>query len=464
MEKQKLNPNNYQASPKAKDDSNIRRLALLGLQEINRQKAYANIVLASYIKQYGLSDLDRRFFTELVYGVIRRKNYLDAIIEHFCKKKINKLSPVVVELLRLGLYQLIYMDKVPHSAAVNESVKLAKKFTKGGVERFVNAILRNYLRRQEEVSIDALAKSESERLAYLYNQPLWLVKLWVKEYGLDRASELFAYFNGKPLLVGRINTLRASKEAVISDLECQGVSFEESTLLEEALYLDLSEGALHDTKCIVEGKVAIMDEASMAVAHVVSPKKGERILDCCAAPGGKSFHMAALMDNQGEILSFDIHDHKIALLEANATRLGVTIVEARVKDALTLHPEDIGYFDKVLVDAPCSGLGVLQKKLDMRWRKEETSLSELPELQLAILEKAANCLKEKGVLVYSTCTLNRKENEGVVEAFLEKHSNFVLEDASSYLPFTAKGPMVTLYPDVHNTDGFFMARMRKESL
>lgn len=441
---------------------NIRRLALQALLAINRDSAYANIALQQYVQKYKFSDTNRRFFTELVYGVVRRRNYLDAVIEHFSGKKIKKLSPVVVEILRLGLYQLIYLNKVPQSAAVNESVKLAKKMTKGGIDRFVNAILRNYLRRLDEVSIKKLAKSKAQYMALTYNQPSWLMEHWLHEYGAAKTEEICRYFNEKPALTTRLNTLKGNMSELVEKIVASGWKGQRSDKIPEGFIVTEHNGNLEQAFAVQEGLLTFMDEASMAVAHVVSPQENERILDCCAAPGGKSLHMAALMKNQGEIVSCDIYEHKLELLRKSATRLGVEIIQTKLQDGRELSPEVIGLFDRVLVDAPCSGLGILQKKLDMRWHKTKESLDTLPELQFEILEKAANCVKTGGVLVYSTCTLNKKENEGVVERFLAAHKEFLMEDASSFLPFEVKGSMVTLLPSENQTDGFFMARLRKE--
>lgn len=439
---------------------NIRRLAVQALLQINRDGAYANIVLQQMLTEHKLSDIDRRFFTELVYGVVRRRNYLDAIIAALAKRPLRKLSSIVVEILRLGLYQLIYMDKVPDSAAVNESVKLAKKMARG-LDGFVNGVLRNFLRNRDSYSIDELAKNEVERLAYIYNQPVWLLDLWLKTYGETETIGLCTWFNGRPRLTARINTLKTSVADGMSALEKAGWLAEATGKLPEAVHITHHTGSLESAPIVKAGLITFTDEASMAVAYVVDPKPGEKVLDCCAAPGGKTMHLAARMNNEGQIVADDIHEHKLGLMEANAKRLGVTIADFNLQDATKLPQTWYNQFDKVLVDAPCSGLGILQRKLDMRWHKTPESLTELPKLQQQIIETAAKTVKPGGVLVYSTCTINRAENEGVVEAFLKANDNFELEDASSFLPFETEGPMVTLWPHRDEMDGFFIARLRK---
>ena len=444
-----------------KEHKNIRRLAMKALVDIHRDKKYANIVLPQYMIQERLEDLDRRFFTELVYGVVRRQNYLDAVIVHFTKKPVKKLSPFVLEILRLGVYQLLYMDKVPSSAAVNESVKLAKKVAPG-TDRFVNAVLRNVDRQREDIGVDALATSEEERISYIYNQPLWLVRLWIEQRGVEETIDLCEWFNETPLLTARVNTLRISRHDVLEELSEANWMVEPSYMIPDAIIIKSHKGQLQEAKWVQEGLMTFMDEASMAVAYAVQPQQHMRVLDVCAAPGGKTLHMATLMGNTGTIVATDIHEHKVELLWANAKRMGMSNVQAQQGDATVNEEQWKDSFDAVLVDAPCSGLGILQKKLDMRWRKEESQLQELPMLQQQILQNASSYVKVGGHLVYSTCTINTLENEGVVERFLQENPNFLLEDVAPLLPFAAEGPMVTLLPHVYDMDGFFIARLRKE--
>ena len=441
---------------------NVRRLAVQALSDINRKGAYANITLQEYIGRHQLSDLDRRFFTELVYGVVRRRNYLDAIIEALTKKKINKLSSLVVEILRLGLYQMLYMDKVPTSAAVNESVKLAKKMTRG-LSGFLNVVLRNAERNRDQLTIDDLAKNPTEVIAYTYNQPTWLVDHWIQEMGQEETIDLCAWFNEKPYLTARINTLKTDIEGCIKDLEDAGWVVAQDQDFDDVIYIDKHVGSLEQSKFVKEGYITFMDKASIMVGRVVNPKPGDRLLDTCAAPGGKTMHMANLMRNTGSITACDIHDHKLGLMQDNAKRLGVSIVDTKLQDGTQIPDSQAGAYDRVLVDAPCSGLGILQKKLDMRWRKQPDILDSLPALQLAILESASKTVRDGGVLVYSTCTLNRKENQDVVAAFLAKHTNFRLDPIEEdELPVRPEDGMVTVRPAHDDMDGFFMARMRKE--
>ena len=441
---------------------NIRLLAVKALSDINRNGAYANITLQDYISKHNLADLDRRFFTELVYGVVRRRNYLDAIIVHFAKRPLKKLSSMVVEVLRLGIYQIIYMDKVPESAAVNESVKLAKKLTRG-LSGFVNAILRSIIREQDSIGVEDLASNDIEVISFIYNIPLWLIDLWMGEFGRDKTEDLCAWFNQQPKLTARINTILIDIPQCLTLLKEQGWDVSQDSNYKDIIYINSHLGSLEKSDAVIKGYITFMDKASMLVARLVNPQPGERVLDCCAAPGGKSMYMAALMDNTGSLMSCDIHEHKIALMESNAQRLGISIVQTKVQDATELPSAWKSYFDRVLVDVPCSGLGILQKKLDMRWRKDESTLSELPPLQLAILERAAMTVKEKGYLVYSTCTLNYKENEDVVEAFLQKHKEFSIVPVGTDFPLKSNNGMITTYPPTDDMDGFFMVKMQRIS-
>lgn len=439
---------------------NVRLQAVKALRQILSDGGYANVVIQQYIGAVGFSEVDRRFFTELVYGVIRRKNYLDAIIQKLTNKVPEKLSPWVLYILRLGLYQMIYMDKVPSSAAVDESVKLAKKLVRG-LDKFVNAVLRNYLRNQENLSMEDLADSEEEKLSLIYNQPQWLINFWSELYTKDQVADLCAYFNETPQLNGRVNTIKTDIDSCHKRLTDMGVNFEVSDLFKEGIIITGHTGDLRKADWVQDGSVAFLDEGSMAIAYALDPQKGDKVLDCCAAPGSKSTLLAALMQNEGRITACDIHPHKIELLKEGSNRLGATIIDSVLRDATVGEPREEAYYDRVLADVPCSGLGILQNRPDMRWRKNASDLEVFPPLQKKILSVAAKAVKKGGILVYSTCTLNILENEGVVQNFLEDHPEFILEDVSPYIPFDVEGPMVTLTPFIHHTNGFFIARLRR---
>ena len=283
------------------------------------------------------------------------------------------------------------------------------------------------------------------------------------EFGRVKSADLCAWFNQQPKLTARINTILIDIPQCLTLLKEQGWDVSQDSNYKDIIYINSHRGSLEKSDAVIKGYITFMDKASMLVARLVNPQPGERVLDCCAAPGGKSMYMAALMDNTGSLMSCDIHEHKITLMESNAQRLGISIVQTKVQDATELPSAWKSYFDRVLVDVPCSGLGILQKKLDMRWRKDESTLSELPPLQLSILERAAMTVKEKGYLVYSTCTLNYKENEDVVEAFLQKHKEFSIVPVGTDFPLKSNNGMITTYPPTDDMDGFFMVKMQRIS-
>lgn len=447
--------------PQKQTQVNVRLQAIRALHEINNEGAFANIVLQQYINKCRFSDVDRRFFTELVYGVMRRRNYLDAVIKHFTKKPIRKLSSWVVEILRLGIYQIHFMDKIPVQAAVNESVKLAKKLVRG-LAPFVNGVLRNYVRQEADISIELLAKTPAEEMALKYNIPEWMILEWLNMYESDEVEELCAYFNEKPKLSVRFNLSKYTKEEIEQKLDESNVEWEPSAYFAEGADILSHGGNLQNAEWVKDGYVTFMDEGSLAIAHVLDPKSGDNVLDVCAAPGGKTLHIASLMNNEGYIKACDIYEARLELIKDNAKRLGISIVDVMQQDGQEEIPNtDQEKYNRVLVDAPCSGLGILQKKLDMRWTKDKSILTSLCDLQYSILDNASKAVAKDGVLVYSTCTLNRRENEDIVERFLKNNPEFTLEDASELVPFDVEGPMITLAPHHFKTDGFFMARMRK---
>lgn len=439
-----------------------REFALKVISEVELKGAYANIVLARELTRHSLADQDRRFATELIYGVIKTGETLDWIVGHYCTRPLAKIDSPIRNILRLGMYQLFFLTRVPPSAACNESVKLAKKYGHVGTVKFVNAVLRNATREPDKVRYPDPTRDEAAYLSLLYYHPRWLVARWLQHMDSEVVAELCRCNNMTPPLSLRTNTLKIDRHSLQLRLEEEGVSCFPSSLVPEGLVCS-DHPALAKLPSLAEGLVQVQDESSMLVSHVLAPQSGEFVIDACGAPGGKSTHIAALMKNQGRVLSTDIHSHKLAITAENAARLGITIIETVQLDATALHTVYAGQADRVLVDAPCSGLGVLRRKPDSRWRKTEDTLRELPPLQEAILTSAAACVKPGGVLVYSTCTTEKEENQEVVKAFLEKNSDFSLETTGHWLPVKREEDMVQLWPHVDHTDGFFIARMVRQS-
>ena len=438
-----------------------REVALKIINEVVHNNAYANIALAREINRGKLTDQDRRFITELVYGTIKAKETLDWMISFYINRPIDKIAPVILNILRLGMYQMFFLSKIPVSAACNQAVELTKKYGHLGTVKFVNAVLRNAGRSPEKIVYPDKQKQLVKFLALTYFHPAWLVARWVKRLGAEATEELCRINNVTPLLCLRTNTLKITRTELLVILESEGFVAEPSLWTPEGIICH-SSPALSTLKSLRAGLFQIQDESSMLVAHVLGAEPGEFIIDACGAPGGKSTHIGALMHNKGRILSIDIHEHKLALTRENAQRLGISIIETPLLDARTIGTQYFGQADRVLVDAPCSGLGVLRRKADSRWRKEESMLKELPLLQKAILHSAADCVKENGILVYSTCTTEPEENQAVVESFLEERKDFVLEQTSSFLPpLGHDGTMVQLWPHIDHVDGFFIARLQR---
>lgn len=440
---------------------NAREVALKIINTIDTNAAYANIALAKELGAQQLSDQDRRFVTELVYGTVKAGATLDWILEHYLSRSLKKVAPVIRNILRLGVYQLFFLSKVPASAACNQAVELTKKYGHAGTVKFVNAVLRNAARNPEKVVYPAMQDDPVRSLALRYFHPDWIVKRWIERLGPEEAEALCRINNATPPLSLRTNTLKISRDKLLAVLAEEGVECEASQWTPEGI-LCYGFPALGSLQSLQQGLFQIQDESSMLVAHVVAPQAGEFILDVCSAPGGKSTHMAALMSNQGRIVAADVHEHKLALVEENAARLGIGMIETKVLDATKIGDLYAGQADRVLVDAPCSGLGVLRRKPDARWRKSPVMLRELPELQLQILHSAACCVKAAGILVYSTCTTEPEENTQVVDAFLRNHPEFVLEKTGDYLPQPhGDQETVQLWPQRDQVDGFFIARMKR---
>lgn len=437
-----------------------RDTAIKIMNEVHENGAYANVALTRQLRKAELDDTDRRFVTELVYGAVKAGDTLDWILRRYVNRPLKKIPPMIREILRLGLYQIFYLDKVPDSAACNTAVDLAKKYSHPGTVKFVNAVLRTAVREPERAKFPEGKGHATEGLALASQHPQWLVKRWVKAFGFEETQSLCDFNNGQALLSVRANTLRADRDMLLAALKEAGTEAEPSKWTPEGVIIT-AHGSLDRLQPLQDGLCQVQDESSMLVAHVVDPQPGEFVIDCCSAPGGKTTHLAALMQDKGRILAGDIYEHKIDRIQENADRLGISIIETQLLDAREVGQSYPAQADRVLVDAPCSGLGVLRRKPDARWNKSEAEISELPALQHAIIESAAAAVKPGGVLVYSTCTIEPAENQAIVEAFLAKHPQFQLEPAGDYLPVKRPEAMVQLYPQRDGTDGFFIARMRR---
>lgn len=444
-----------------------RELALRILIAVEEEGAYANIALHRILEKYRPGKLDRAFTTELAYGTLRSLNTLDWILARFVKKPLESQTAAVRNILRLGVYQLIFMDRVPPSAACNEGAELARKHGHPGSVKFVNGVLRSVSRQCGEISYPTLLENPLEHISLRYSHPAWMVKRWLEEFGPEGTIALCRANNKPAPNTIRTNTLKITRSDLAERLKAEGLLVSETVYAPEGLKIEgfYSLGSLASFR---EGLFQVQDESSMLAGRALMPSPGSFVLDACSAPGGKTTHLAQLMENRGLILGVDIHPHKLSLIEENCLRLGIDIVQGRTGDARTLPEELYNLADFVLVDAPCSGLGVLKRRPDARWRKNPDELPALVKLQAEILEGASRCVRDGGVLVYSTCTLIREENAGQVENFLAGHPDFALEDLRAYLPGaldqegTLAGGQLQIYPHLHGMDGFFIARMRKK--
>lgn len=426
---------------------------------MKEQQAYANIALANALRQNNFSDQDRRFITELVYGVTKAGDTLDWLLENYMNRPMHKITPAIQAILRLGAYQIRFMSKIPASAACNQSVDLAKKYGHAGTVKFVNAVLRAMVRQPDKAVYPNKSQQLEAYLALKYWHPQWMVKRWIQMIGAEAAEQLCAMNNETPLLSLRTNTLKCSPDLLYQKLSAEKVEIMPSVWAPEG-YLCKSHPALDQWDALRQGLFQIQDESSMLAAHVVSPQPGEFIIDACSAPGGKTTHMAALMKNEGRILALDLHEHKLDKIKENARRLGIQNIETKCMDALQIGTHFKEMADRVLIDAPCSGLGVLRRKPDARWRKQESMIAELSALQFKILSSGAKAVKNGGILVYSTCTIDPEENSQVIEKFLSLHPNFKLDCASDLLPLKKKqGKMLQFWPHEDGIDGFFIARL-----
>ncbi|MBQ4404546.1 MAG: 16S rRNA (cytosine(967)-C(5))-methyltransferase RsmB [Selenomonadaceae bacterium] len=425
----------------------VRLAATKILYDVATNGAYSNVALAQTLRAEKFSDLDRKFCTELVYGTVKAGASLDWKISKYLSRPLAKVDEKILAVLRVGAYQIFFLDRVPNSAAVNESVELAKKFCGIGAAKFVNAVLRSAVR--EPHKSDFPTGDDLKSLALRNFHPLWLVKLFAEEFGLDAAKKILIFDNTEPPLCLRVNFLRTTREKILDALKNSGVQAEPSTFAPEGIICTKNHGALDKFQPLRAGLCQVQDESSMTAARFLNPQAGEFVIDCCAAPGGKATHLAELMQNRGRIVAADIYETKLEHITQNAERLGIKIIEPLLIDAQNIGEKFFNQADKVLVDARCSGLGVLRRKADIRWKKISAELNDLPALQEKILASAAETLKRGGVLVYSTCTILKRENQDVVEKFLAAHGDFKLVETKTFLPH------------VTNTDGFFAAKLIK---
>ena len=444
-----------------------RAICLEILNRIEETDLHPDRLLTDSFKRYRhLTSLDRAFLTELTYGVIRWRGKLDWLVRHFSKIPFEKIELETLNILRLGLYQILFLSRTPASAAVNESVEMAKGIRGKGGAGFVNAILRSTIRQKDEIRYPEINEDPTLHLSVVQSHPLWLVRRWVKELGVEETLRVCMFNNRISPLTLRTNTLKMDRKDLIEKLKEKGFKPVPTTYSEEGVVLK-DPPPTSELPFIKEGLYIIQDEASQLVTSILDPRPGERILDACSAPGGKTTHMAQKMENQGEIDALDLSKGKLDLIEESCQRLGIRIVRTIKGNAAGPLPIPRGMkYDRILADVPCSGFGTLRRNPDLKWRRGEEDIKRLSQLQFSILSNLSAYVKEGGVLVYSTCTVFHEENEDAVEAFLEGHPEFKLDRVDKFLPekfnpFIEKSYFKT-FPPRDEMDGFFVARLTKQ--
>ena len=424
---------------------NARELAINVLYKIEFGEGYSNVTLDKELNKSDLDYVDKAFASELVYGVLTWKITIDEIIKMYSSIKIKKISPWILNILRIGIYQIAFLDKVPESAAVNESVKLAKQYGHEASSKFVNAILRKIEKNEMEKLLAYMSTKpmlEDEIISIVTSHPLWLVDELLKDYDKKFVTEFLNANNMTPEITIRSNRLVNSRDELYKLL-----------LLRK---FDCRKGNLPDSikvKKMTDFKnklYTVQDEAAQLACLKLNPQAGEEVLDACSAPGGKTTYLAEIMQNKGEIIAWDIHPHRVRLVEEAAQKLDISIIHAMVHDATVYMPNYKERFDKILLDVPCSGIGVIRKKPDIKWTRKPEDFEELTRTQEKILDACSEYLKHGGRMVYSTCTVFKRENEEQVERFLLTHSDFKLVEK------------VKLFPNVNDTDGFFIAVLERK--
>jgi 16S rRNA (cytosine967-C5)-methyltransferase len=448
---------------KGPSTANPRQAACETLLRIRKEGGFADRLIDIELSGGMLSGPDRGLYAELVYGVLRRQGTLDHILQQLLEKPMIELDPLALVILRIGLYQLTCLDRIPESAAVNESVNLAKLITPG-TSGLINAVLRNYLRRRDTISFPDMAANPAAAIAARHSQPEWLVEQWIAQLGAAEGRQLAEVSSQQPPLTLRVNTLRSDRDHLLREFEAQGIDATSCRFSPDGISL-AGRHTISALPGFEAGLFAVQDEASQLAGQLLGAEPGERVWDACCAPGGKTSHIAQLMDDRGELIATDISRSKLTLVQDSLRRLGVSSVTTAVAD---LHQPDTfpeGYFDRILLDAPCSGLGVIRRNPEAKWRLFSGDITRLAAVQKTLLQNASARLKPGGTLLYSTCSTSEAENELVVEDFLLHNPGFVLENLNDLFPqlgdLIAFYGMFRVWPHRHGMDGFFAARIRR---
>ncbi len=436
-----------------------RDAALEALYRVEVRSSYADLALEGILKGADLDPRDRRLATELTFGCIRWRKRIDYILSKFLKGEVARLDPYTRNILRLGAYQVFFLDRIPDYAAISEAVKQSKKFGSKGCSSLVNGVLRSMAERSSDIAFPDGKHQPVEHISTFYSHPRWLVDRWVKRYGVEETQRLCEANNSVPPLSIRANLLKTTREELSEKLQQENVSSQPGRLSSSSLSIVIRDD-LASLEAYRKGLFQVQDESSVLVSDILEPRPGETIVDLCSGPGGKTTHIAELMEDEGLVIAVDIRRSRLKFVLDNAGRLGLNIIVGVVADGQFFGARSA---DRILVDAPCSGLGVLRRRADLRWRMSEKEIVNLSRLQLALLLSAADSVRAGGILVYSTCTIEPEENELVVSRFLELRGDYRLEDAGGFVASSLvdeEGYYRTL-PHKQGLDGAFAARLVK---
>ena len=437
---------------------NSREIALNIVSRVLDEGAYSNLVLSKELNETNLDDKDRALVTELVYGTIRRKNTLDTIISNFVKD-IKLMDKKVLNILRIAIYQMHFLDKVPEFAACNEAVELAKSISEQN-GKLVNGILRSYTKNPDDIEV---SNGVIDRLAYQYSYEPWFIRMIYKQYGEKDGKRILSGLNQTPKVTVRVNNTKSDFDEVYDRLEEMGYDIEEGYACPEAIIIR-GGSSIESNELFKDGLITVQDESAMLVAPLLDLEENDTVLDLCAAPGGKTTHIAELLEGKGKVYGFDLHENKLSLIKDNAERLGLNNIEIKEMDATKIDSLYVSSADKVLIDVPCSGIGIIRKKPEIKWNKTRKSLKELIPTQREIMENAWQYLKNGGIMIYSTCTLNKEENEDNVEWFVNKHKDAQVEKiflgSMDNFVYNSDGSL-TILPNEY-MDGFYIAKIVKK--
>lgn len=438
---------------------NSRKIIVEILDNVIKKGAYSNIEINKRFKSTNIDDKDRGLITEVVYGTLKNKKTIDIILGSFVSD-VKDIDERVVNILRSAIYQIKYLDRVPSYAIVNESVNLAKIRAKS-LSNFVNGVLRNYLRNLDKDYKKNL--TDIEVLEYYFSFDAWMIKLFLKQYGKENGMKILKGLNETPYITVRANSLKTSRENLLRNLLDEGYDAEKGYISDSAIIMKRG-SSIEKNSLYKKGMFTVQDESAMLVSECLNLNSNDIVLDLCSAPGTKGTHVSEILNNTGKVLAFDIHDHKLNLIKDNAKRLGISNIEVKLGDASKFNREYQNYADKILLDVPCSGLGIIRKKPEIKWTKTLKDLKDIEKTQRVILENSWKYLKRGGEMIYSTCTINKDENEEIINWFLRKHEDCEVEQIElgkrENIIYNTNGT-VTILPNKY-MDGFFIARLRKK--